>query len=392
MPITPTYPGVYIEEIPSGVRTITGVATSITAFIGRALDGPVNEPTTIFSFADYERLFGGLWVESTMSYAVRDFYLNGGSQALIVRLYNDDGSPPPSTASISLPTVSSPPGSLELEAAYYGSWGSKLKASVNHNTKDVDEPSPDTNLFNLIVFEDKEGGRREEFLNVSVDPDDQRYLPRVLEQSSQLVRVVKNSSDEWIMPNERPDDTLVEVSPPEEEDNPIPASGGDDGGALIPSDYLGSEKDKTGIYALEKADLFNLLCIPPPDRTGDTDISVYQIAMTYCVERRAVLIVDSPSAWGTPPEIAASKASSGLRLLGLTGVASRNAALYFPRVKESDILRDGQIDTFVPCGIIAGVMARTDTQRGVWKAPAGLDAAMNGIRGKRTLPMMKMVN
>jgi uncharacterized protein len=85
MPITPTYPGVYIEEIPSGVRTITGVATSITAFIGRALHGPVNEPVVVNSYADFERIFGGLWVESTLSYAVRDFYLNGGSQALIVR-------------------------------------------------------------------------------------------------------------------------------------------------------------------------------------------------------------------------------------------------------------------------------------------------------------------
>src|SRR5215210_6109524 len=88
MPIAPTYPGVYVEEIPSGVRTITGVATSITAFVGRALRGPVNEPVTINSFADFERTFGGLREQYLMSYAVRDFYLNGGSQALVVRLVN----------------------------------------------------------------------------------------------------------------------------------------------------------------------------------------------------------------------------------------------------------------------------------------------------------------
>ena len=90
MPTSPTYPGVYIEEVPSGVRTITGVATSITAFIGRAARGPVNEPTTITSFADYERRFGGLWQESMMSYAVRDFFLNGGTQAIIVRVVHED--------------------------------------------------------------------------------------------------------------------------------------------------------------------------------------------------------------------------------------------------------------------------------------------------------------
>src|SRR5437879_5260055 len=86
MPVTPTYPGVYVEEIPSGVRTITGVATSITAFIGRARRGSTNEPVETNSFGDFEREFGGLQEEYLMSYAVRDFFLNGGSTALIVRL------------------------------------------------------------------------------------------------------------------------------------------------------------------------------------------------------------------------------------------------------------------------------------------------------------------
>ncbi len=88
MPITPTYPGVYIEEIPSGVRTIIGVATSITAFVGGAARGPVNWPTTINNFGDYQRTFGGLSLDSPMSYAVRDFFQNGGNQAVSVRLFH----------------------------------------------------------------------------------------------------------------------------------------------------------------------------------------------------------------------------------------------------------------------------------------------------------------
>lgn len=90
MPSALTYPGIYIEEIPSGVRTITGIATSVTAFIGRAERGPKDEPTTIFNFGDFERIFGGLHVDYLMSYAVRDFFLNGGGQAIIVRLFNGD--------------------------------------------------------------------------------------------------------------------------------------------------------------------------------------------------------------------------------------------------------------------------------------------------------------
>jgi phage tail sheath protein FI len=94
-----------------------------------------------------------------------------------------------------------------------------------------------------------------------------------------------------------------------------------------------------------------------------------------------MLIVDPPSAWGKKKETAAAEAKKGLNDLGLTGVAARNAALYFPRVIKADPEREDQLDTFVPCGIVAGLMARTDTQRGVWKAPAGVDASLNGIRG-----------
>src|SRR5688500_22860 len=97
MPVAVSYPGVYIEEIPSGVRTITGVATSITAFLGRTRAGPANEPVTINSFADFERGFGGLAAELPLTYAVRSFYLNGGGQAIIVRLYEPP--PPPTDAS-----------------------------------------------------------------------------------------------------------------------------------------------------------------------------------------------------------------------------------------------------------------------------------------------------
>src|SRR5206468_3664220 len=95
MPIKPTYPGVYVEEKSSGVHTITGVATSIKATLGRTQRGPIDRPITIFSFGDYERIFGGLWNLSPLSFSVRDFFLNGGSQAVIGRIYN----PPTKTVS-----------------------------------------------------------------------------------------------------------------------------------------------------------------------------------------------------------------------------------------------------------------------------------------------------
>ena len=189
MPVQTTYPGVYIEELPSGVRTITGVATSITAFIGRALKGPDNEPTVINSFGDFERQFGGLWTESTMSYAVQDFYLNGGSKAVIVRIENGAG-----IAEIPLPTgdPSPPDDFLTLVAYSAGAWGSNLLAGVNYKTQDPtapgSPPTPDPDLFNLIIYEKnaetQKNDKVEEFLRVSLKPDSPRYLPRVLEQNS----------------------------------------------------------------------------------------------------------------------------------------------------------------------------------------------------------------
>ena len=426
MPAFLSYPGVYIEEIPSGVRTITGVATSITAFLGRTKTGPRDNPVMISSFADYERQFGGLGTKYPLSYAVRDFYLNGGSQALIVRIYKDPTPATDATSSLAVDTLS-------LAASSPGEWGKGLRAEL-----DVDVPdevrtglglAASDPLFNLTV---RHGNTSERFLNLSV-ADNARRIDRVLKAESSLVqwkgdwpgtapgmpdtvagKTALDALNAAIKANagvpaaQAAYDTakakLADEATLKERDlaaalaaSPqVPANitaaeaalqtaignmKGSNGEALDQAAYEGSKADKKGLFALDKADLFNLLCIPPDTREGDAPAAVYQSAMAYCKERRAMLIVDPPAAWSANKDTAAAKARDGLPSLGLSGEAARNAALYFPRVLETDPLRAGQIDRFVPCGIVAGVMARTDTTRGVWKSPAGLDAAINGIQG-----------
>jgi uncharacterized protein len=411
MPVAPTYPGVYVEEIPSGVRTITGVATSITAFVGRALRGPTNEPTAIFNFGDFERMFGGLGIDYPMSYAVRDFYLNGGSQALIVRIVNIPA-PPPATpppapapgaatpppvakaAEITLPALKGVPSPVDLSlvAASEGTWGNTLEATVDYNTSEVDpktgKPPADKarTLFSLTITERDAAGnvaQQERFLNVAFDDANARYLPRVLKQGSNLVRVKRTKDNSDWLPFTLPATTIDSKT---NQQVPVKADGsGSDGGPLIGTDYVPVADDsKTGIFALEKADLFNLLCIPPDTRggsLGDLDSQLYAQAAKYCRDRRAMFIVDSPSGWSKNKNSAAADAKNGLADIAITGDDARNAALYFPRIIESDPLRQGQLDTFVPCGVIAGVMARTDVDRGVWKAPAGIDATMTGVSG-----------
>ena len=378
MPAALTYPGVYIQEVPSGVRTITGVATSITAFVGSAAAGPTDDPVLLTSFAAYERRFGGLHVASPMSYAVRDFYLNGGSLALVVRVLASDAAP----ATIMLPGGGGPATDLVLQASSSGDWGNRLTASVDHGTDRAlprtSPPAINDQRFNLTVRYRPRPGRDEEivetFNSVSTTPGDGRFLPLVLERESAYVIV-----QDGVMPPARPLFTSADG---------VAATSGSEGSALGDADVTGSQGAKTGLYALNRADLFNLLCIPPrvrdistlPSTYTPTSASVYQAALALCVERRAMLLVDPDPVWGSSIESAIDNATDGRNDLNLTGPAARNAALYFPCVRQVDPLRDNRLDTFVPSGIVAGVIARTDVQRGVWKAPAGLDAALNGVQ------------
>ncbi|MCL4849205.1 MAG: phage tail sheath subtilisin-like domain-containing protein [Acidobacteria bacterium] len=371
MPVTLTYPGVYIEEVPSGVRTIAGVATSITAFVGRAIRGPVDDPVTVLNFGDFERVFGGLGTTYPMGYAVRDFFVNGGAQAVVVRLYRTADEAGDGRALITADT-------LTLAAANPGTWGDTLRARVDHDVAD-DLPwlaafgLTSDDLFNLTVRNTADG-TTETFLNLTV-AESPRRVDRVLEEGSVLVRTSGSLPEAIPAAHDDPgptDDIWA--------DNAFssPAStAGADSEPLDQAAYEGSQANKTGLFALEKTDLFNLLCIPPDTRHGTTLQAVYQTALAYCQLRRAMLIVDPPAAWTS-----AASARDGLDSdIGLTGLAARNAALYFPRVIQADPLLGGQLDTFVPCGVVAGVFARTDTTRGVWKAPAGIDAALRGTQG-----------
>ena len=377
MPVAVSYPGVYIDEIPSGVRTITGVATSVAAFIGRAQRGPVETPVLINTFGDFERVFGGLWAEGTLGYALRDFYLNGGSQAIVVRLFR-----PSAPASNAKPTKANAASAvllaraqltvdtLTLEAAYEGAWGIALRARVDHAVK-----ADDDSLFNLAIKDDSTG-RIELFRNVSVEPKHPRRVDNVLSNESKLIRVLGD------LPKARPK-AHADPAPaaPLWGDNTPPTNSkvtssgaSSDGETLTADDFvgLGKESAKGGLFALEQTDLFNLLGIPPYKDNGDVDASVIAAAATYCERRRALLLIDPPVGWTDK-----DKAKAGLAQ-GV-GTTSKNAALFFPRLRQPNPLRDSQIENFAPCGALAGVIARTDAQRGVWKAPAGLEATLFGV-------------
>lgn len=379
MPIAPTYPGVYIEEVPSGVRTITGVATSVTAFLGRAARGPVDDPVSLSSFGDFERIFGGLDQDLPLGYAVRDFFLNGGSEAIVVRLFvrkgaNDDG-----VAKGEFGAGAAPLQALKLKASSPGSWGESVHVAIDYDGLEGPEVAAsfgvaENTLFNLRL-EDKKTGAIEYFRSLSLI-ESRRRVDRILAQESRLARVQTKTDGAPDLPDKGlPGKVSV--------DDKKHLDGGNDGSTaeLAAEAYAGSQTAKTGMFALEKADLFNLLCVPPDRPGGDVPEAFWPDAARYCKVRRAFLIVDAPAAWGRALDDVAGQVVKKLPDLGLQIEESRNAALFFPRLREADPQRGGSIQEFCACGAVAGVFARTDAQRGVWKAPAGTDATLTGVSG-----------
>jgi phage tail sheath protein FI len=217
----PQHPGVFVEEVATGVRTITGVSTSVTAFVGAASRGRSYRAVCITSFRKFEQRFGGLIANYDLGYAVQQFFLNGGKDAWVVRV------------------------------------GRQLTAA----------------------------------------------------------KVIK------------------------------------------------------GIHALDAVDIFNLIVIP-----GVMNSEALLAAADYCRQRRAFLILDAPRTAQTPAQIEQAVRNAALP-------NSSYAAVYFPWINIPDALNGGQLRLTPPSGAVAGLFARTDASRGVWKSPAGKAAELIGASG-----------
>jgi uncharacterized protein len=599
MPVQPTYPGVYVQEVPSGVRTIVGVSTSVTAFVGTAKRGPINKPITIYNYGDYEKRFGGLSADSEMSYAVRSFFLNGGSQAIVVRLAKNA-----TFAKRTLPSEQ-PLNVLDVTAVDAGSAGNNIDVLVDFNTA---TPSA---TFNMTVRYrsslNPSDNRVEVFSNLSNNSLHSRFAPLVINGVSELVTVAQNSgalgaafafgnttgpyiSDTAPNPGNYASlvdathnqfqiaingadpvtitipgpytyadlttlaaaitgagftcnavassptgskrlviasstsgqNSRIEILPSPTNDCAVrlglgPANGGTqfDAAAIIrpaitplgaawkgsviaaltstagtltlsldggisqtidctsytisgatlqekgtsvatriqsdvralkpgtfaydnftcvfntnqfiltsgtrgagsminvsvsgagvsawgltppftvttPTDsylsggtestftdaqaygvYTTSRANRTGIFALESVDLFNILCLPGIPNGATERAGILAEADAYCRERRAFMIVDCSRNDDLPTEMS-------LTITGTSLPKSDNSAVYYPWIKIPDPLNGGQPRLSAPCGAIAGIYARTDSSRGIWKAPAGTEATLTGVVG-----------
>jgi phage tail sheath protein FI len=613
MAVQTSYPGVYVAEVSSGVRTIAGVSTSVTAFLGTALRGPINRAVTITSFAEFQRRFGGLSSNSEMSFSVKQFFFNGGTKAIIVRLARD-----PVAASRTFDNADAAPMPvLTVTARDQGRAGNNIQIIIDYNTGNP------FSLFNLTAsyssVDVPEDNATETYQNLSMSSTHPRYVEAVINEVSELIRVDsllvagdfaafsgtstsgvigdvatlvdathsdfrilvdgtdlytvhinpatdmggatpadridslctaiegklpagiitcdENATDDQIIitsgtPGEssrievlpglindaaarlrlgvanggtesdasstlRPaaqpvhstltgglvaladitgppvpdvamnsfrlsldnttpvqvtigttalagpgiDDFMNEIAqriqdfvralrpgsvafrdftcvaePQGGNSHLILSSGTFGSGSSVvvtpePGDDLadqlnllvdgsattatftqavdifllgGSELDitdatryaiftgnqalRTGLFALEGVDIFNILCLP-----GIEDSGILMECDAYCQSRRAFMIVDAPVGQVQPSQINAT-------MLGTALPHSKNAAVYYPWIQIANPLNGGALRTTAPSGTIAGLYARIDGSRGVWKAPAGTEAVLNGVR------------
>jgi phage tail sheath protein FI len=353
--------GIIVTEGGGSDLAIGCLPTAVTAFVGRALRGPVNRPVQIHSFADYQQVFGGLWQPSTLSYAVEQFFDNGGREAIVVRVVNG-GAP----ATITLPCGVE---ALTLEAQSPGS-REVLRASIDYDNISANEDD----RFNLVVQRVRALGSehiedQEIFRRISIIPGTARFVATALQESA-LVRV------RGATPSFRPDRTFRAGAR-----HPIgyldSNPDGDDGAPLTDYDLIGSPERGTGLFALRGVEGAHFLCIPPPTRERDLGPSVLLAASQFCRDRRMMFVVDPPAAWASCDELL-----NGQRELAFH---SDHALMCFPRVLAYDRLR-GRYETFANCGAVAGALARMDVHRPLWQAAPDEEVLLRpGTRPARVL-------
>ena len=494
MPVQATYPGVHIEEVPSGVRTIVGVSTSVTAFVGAAGRGPIDEPVRIFSFTDYARAFGPPLDEAhPLGHAVQHYFANGGSEAIVVRV----GGAGADEAFVTLKDVlSTGDDVLTLTASGKGVWANWTGAVGLEVEVDREGSGNPLDLFNLTLryltvdpaTNAPTLSAEESYVNLSMSPQHPRYAlaalgssqlvvpslpgtltsttagsstgagavadPLTIEPGRKTLRVsvdfgpavdlvlfptdtvpvdkspvqIRNelnaalanagllatasiSSDvitiessstgmsSSVVVTPAPSGDLsaslklgrayggAEVSgsadrrPASTTGGPLGLDGGDDGAEVTANEVV-PDTGANGIYALGSLlfPRFNILCLPGlvcgDDPEPPHDNQKLSVVLDYCKEEHAFLVVDSPV--GGFPSLPTSPPS-----LGSLAALGEHGAVYYPRLQVVETAPGGVRKTLdLPaCGAVAGVFARTDSERGIWKAPAGREAGIVGISG-----------
>ena len=454
-----TYPGIYLTETADIPRTVTPATTSLTAIMGLFPRGPIDQAVLVSSQADFEAQFGGDTVEGLAPYAVRQFFLNGGSGAWIVRL----AAPGSAAATVDL-------GDITITANSPGSWANAYAVALTTSTLPTDDPYLEFTLTNGIPASGTSAPILEQIPNLPAN--DPAQLATLITAASQYVvataaqpaqapggtsspqpvaaadatLLAGGGDGDWgSTPTTFQQAVYVQLNNPEspaasnasdnaagsgsssaqggQGDSPTAqggqgsgstGKGGQRGGSSQPSAAPSgkpAQAPTSPLLDLIAPQVFNLLCIPDLVWLGPDQADAIQVAHKYAADHQAFLLVDPP-----PPEAAAATGPAWSRTTAITPVnnvgvgtegltalaktwggnvlnATRNSgAVYYPWLLIPDPANSGAQLYVPPSGTVAGIYAATDASRGVWKAPAGIDASLTNVNGLADVSINDTIN
>jgi phage tail sheath protein FI len=341
-------PGVFIEEIERGPRPIEGASTSTAAFLGETERGPTR-PRLVTSFSEYNRYFGGDAGEGNyVPYAVSGFFENGGRRAYICRIVGTGAARAALAA-----------GGLQIEAVGPGEWGNRVFVKLSESTtKSGADKKPVGFRLQVAYWKSLPGGPPPDpFANTASIP-----RPTVMEDFDDVVWNDASSGDFY---ERRLQDksTLIRVTPAgvlaaAPAGDFAPLAGGANGAEPTIVDYKGDDPDsnkRTGLAALDLDEYRDVALVAAPAADNDIVKAVYE----HCERNRfRFAVIDPPRGMGTVSDIDPR-----------SKFETMYAAYYYPWVFTAD-LQSGARKLVPPSGYVLGLYARTDTERGVWKAPA----------------------
>ncbi|MDX8391052.1 MAG: DUF2586 family protein [Mariprofundaceae bacterium] len=370
-------PGVYIEEISSGSKPIEGVETSVAAFIGVAERGPVSKPVSVTKPDDFAATFGSYLPpgtgsgESYLAHAVTQFFAHGGSRCYVVRVADNDAAPAEGVALGAADFLS------VVEAAWQdeenpGSW-----ANGHYDVLITPAQSDEKTLLDIVVRywetpdTDRDGATGAEtpgsvngysvveaFTDLSHWPDSKAYAPTVVNDASGFIKIEINVAKQGMNKDDLHGISSDEVY--------VLDSGADGADVAVGDDSLFD----SAFHALDVIKDVRLIAVP-----GIAEQATNGVA--YCdnrPERDCLFFMDPPASEDTPDEIQMWSAAAG-------ATSSSYGVLFYPWLKAANFEAKGGVDWFPPSGFVMGMCGRIDQRRGVWKAPAGLETALGGVKG-----------
>jgi phage tail sheath protein FI len=397
MPVTPTYPGLYIEELPFNTHTVQAAPTSIAAFIGYVNPWYTNSTagagfvpatpgsaapaasaaTVLYSFSDYESNFGGMFtsglVDPGLPRAVFQFFANGGSTAYVVglkpMLYDNAGTVAGSflgsdgitTADASVTVPAFPAGQGIVFTARQ--FTDQINMTVIISNVRAVAPSTVTDTFDVsIIYGTSIETYRGVTIGASAAAPSTSGVDAVINKASSLVTVSAASGGygTYVLPPTSGPSTSYTLG--------TPTLPGTFSTCFLAADFVSQLQTNT---ALDQVEIFNLLLVP-----GVADNSVQSAALAFAEHKLAFALLDPPAT------ATLTGKEAGLKIDDFAAAMPRgqNGAIYFPWLKSTDTVTGNPI-TVAPSGYIAGVCAKTDVNRGVWKAPAGLATVLLNTTG-----------